>query len=213
VADPARAEVLVVGLGNPILGDDGVGWRVIDDLEERLAGRPGAAPAGGVPGVEPAGRLPAACVELERAAVGGVALMERLVGYRRAVLVDAFLGTMDAPGTVCCEPIERVLMRQASHLDSSHDATLAAAIAAGRALDAALPAEIAVVSVAIERGDVFGERLSEPVEAAVPVAAEAVLGVLGMMGAAHGPTRGPAEHLDPDSRPGPVRQQREAVHA
>ena len=27
-------ETLVVGLGNPILGDDGVGWRVIDMLDQ-----------------------------------------------------------------------------------------------------------------------------------------------------------------------------------
>ena len=62
----------------------------------------------------------------------------------------------------------------ASHLDSTHDAPLPAALAAGRAMGAELPADIDVVGIVIERGDVFGEDLSEVVEAAVPVAAATV---------------------------------------
>ena len=36
--EPRRATTLVLGLGNPILGDDGVGWRVLDELQARLEG-------------------------------------------------------------------------------------------------------------------------------------------------------------------------------
>lgn len=154
------APTLVIGLGNPILGDDGVGWRVIDLLERAsLAGD---------------GRE----VELERACVGGVALMERLAGHRRAIVVDAFLGSDEAPGAVWCRPLDEVVTARASHLDSSHDASLPAAMEAGRALGAALPGEVLVVGIAIERGDVFGEELSDAVAAAVPVAAATVASAL-----------------------------------
>lgn len=152
----AGPETLVIGLGNPILGDDGVGWRVIDQLE-----------CSGLATVSPD-------VELDRACVGGVALMERLAGHRRAIVVDAFLGSDDAPGSVWCRPLADVVTARASHLDSSHDASLPAALAAGEALGAVLPDEVLVVGIAIERGDVFGEALSGPVAAAVPVAAAAV---------------------------------------
>ena len=64
--------------------------------------------------------------------------------------------------------------RIASHLDSTHDASLPAALEAGRAMGAELPTDIDVVGIVIERGDVFGEELSDVVEAAVPVAAAAV---------------------------------------
>jgi len=157
IAEPG--ETLVVGLGNPILGDDGVGWRVIDELDELDELEHGEA-------------------SLQQACVGGVSLMELLVGYRRAIIVDAIIDPEDEPGSVWCKPLSAVETRVASHLDSTHDAPLPAAIEAGRAMGADLPSDIEVVGVVIERGDVFGEELSDAVAAAVPVAAAEVVGVL-----------------------------------
>jgi hydrogenase maturation protease len=150
LAEPG--EVLVVGLGNPILGDDGVGWRVIDELDAMR-------------------HSPAS---LQQACVGGVSLMEIMVGYRRAIIVDAVRDPAAPLGSVWCRPLAAVETRLASHLDSTHDATLPAALLAGRAMGAELPSEIDVVGIVIDRGDVFGERLSDAVEAAIPVAAAAV---------------------------------------
>ena len=31
-----KSRMLVVGLGNPILGDDGVGWRVAEEVKRQL---------------------------------------------------------------------------------------------------------------------------------------------------------------------------------
>ena len=145
-------DTLVVGLGNPILGDDGVGWRVIDELDGREHGD----------------------ASLQQACVGGVSLMEIMVGYRHAIIVDAVIDPTEAPGSVWCRPLVDVETRVASHLDSTHDATLPAALEAGRAMGAELPTEIDVVGIVIERGDVFGDELSDAVEAAIPVAATAV---------------------------------------
>jgi hydrogenase maturation protease len=154
IAEPG--DTLVVGLGNPILGDDGVGWRVIDELDG----------------------LDHAEASLQQACVGGVSLMELLVGYRRAIIVDAIIDPAQEPGSVWCRPLSAVETRVASHLDSTHDAPLPAAIEAGRAMGAVLPSDIEVVGIVIERGDVFGEQLSDRVAAAVPVAAALVAGAL-----------------------------------
>ncbi len=154
IAEPGHT--LVVGLGNPILGDDGVGWRVIEELDEIEHDE----------------------ASLQQACVGGVSLMELLVGYRHAIIVDAIIDPDAAPGTVWCRPLSAVETQVASHLDSTHDAPLPAAIEAGRALGADLPSDIEVVGIVIERGDVFGEQLSDVVAAAVPVAAAAVVGAL-----------------------------------
>ncbi len=158
----ATALTLVVGLGNPLRGDDGVGWRVVDALHDAL-------PALTV-GEDPIGR-----VELEQMAVGGLTLMERLVGYERAILVDA-VSTGHAPvGTVTCLPLAEIETRAAAHLDSAHDATLPAALAAGRALGATLPAEIWAVGVEAILHDRFEDGLSPEVAAAVPLAVTACL--------------------------------------
>ena len=161
--EPGRA-TLVVGLGNPILGDDGVGWRVVDALEERLA-RDGDA------------RRDAGDVELDRVAVGGLSLMERLVGYDRVVLIDAILGS-DRLGTLTVGSLAETACRLAGHLDSAHDVPLTEALSAGRALGAHLPDEITVVGIAVRQVDVFGERLSPVVAATVDPAVDAILSVL-----------------------------------
>ncbi len=156
---------LVIGLGNPILGDDGVGWRVVEALEDRLA-------------VDDLARRDAGHVELDRVAVGGLSLMERLVGYDRVVLVDAILDRA-RPGTLTVGSLAETACRLAGHLDSAHDAPLTEALSAGRALGAHLPDDITVVGVAVRRVDVFDERLSTPVAAAVGPAVDAILGALG----------------------------------
>lgn len=160
-----RRPTLVIGLGNPILGDDGVGWRVIEALEDRLA-------------VDGGARLAAGDVELDRVAVGGLSLMERLVGYDRVVLVDAVLGSGD-DGNLTVDSLADTKCRLASHLDSAHDAPLTEALSAGRTLGAHLPDDITVVGIAVHRVDVFDERLSTSVAGAVGPAVEAILAALG----------------------------------
>jgi len=157
-AVPRPPRVLVIGLGNPVLGDDGVGWRVIEEL-----------------GRDPRGTGSA---ELDRLAVGGVALMERLVGWERAILVDAFATGDRPPGTVTCMPLEDARLRDAAHLDSPHDAPLTVAIATGRRLGAEIPVDITVVAIEVKRADSFGESLSAPVEAAVARAVDAIVDLL-----------------------------------
>jgi hydrogenase maturation protease len=175
----AGGEVIVVGLGNPILGDDAVGWHVADEVEARLTagtvpGVAGGGPAGAVPGT-PAG----ARVHVERLAVGGLALMERLVGFRSAVLVDAMLTGTVPPGTVRLLSLADIPGGEAGHLDSVHDAPLAEALEAGRALGASLPSEIVIVAIEAAQVTDFTESMSPEVAAAVPRAVDAVLAALG----------------------------------
>jgi len=172
-----RARTIVVGLGNPILGDDGVGWSVLDVVGQRL----GEPPADD--------RL-----DLVRLAVGGLRLMERLVGYERAILVDAVMVPGRETGTVTTCRLSDLPPRAGQHVDSSHDAPLTEALAAGRSLGAELPDEVLVVGVAIEVTGTFGDRLSEEVARAVPVAAERVLELLG---AGSGTTPGAAPRATP----------------
>jgi hydrogenase maturation protease len=164
-AEPLRGRTIVVGLGNPVLGDDGVGWQVADEVEARLASarRSGA-------DVGP--------IEVERLGVGGLRLMEFLSGYEAAILVDA----AEFPGRPCGEvracPLAELESSAAGHLDSAHDASLVTALALGRRLGARLPERIEAVTVQVHHTDVFGEELSPEVAAAVPAAAAAVMDLL-----------------------------------
>jgi hydrogenase maturation protease len=158
--------VLVIGIGNPILGDDGVGWQVAGALERRLAADARLA--------QRVGR-----VDVDRLDLGGLRLMEHLVGYPAAILVDASCDGKPV-GTVSCAAFGGAAARDAAHLDSAHDTSLSTAIAAGRALGADLPHRLDFVGVSVDARHLgeFSEELSVPVAAAVPRAVEVILGLL-----------------------------------
>jgi hydrogenase maturation protease len=147
---------IVVGLGNPILGDDGVGWRVAE----------------AVGALHPE-------VEVECLALGGLSLMERLVGYQRAIVIDALQTPNGRPGQVLCLPLEDLPDRSSGHTTSAHDTSLRTALRLGQAMGADLPVEVIVVGVVVAPGYDFSEALSEPVDAAVPAAARLVAALLG----------------------------------
>jgi hydrogenase maturation protease len=146
-------KALVLGLGNPILTDDGVGIHVV-----RAS----------------AGRLSRPDVEVAEASVGGLRLLDRAVGYNRLILVDAIqaggrvgqvyrLGPNDLPCSL--------------HVASSHDLSLPAALELGRRLGLALPEDEAITILAVEVEDVttFGERCTPKVQAAIPRVVQMVL--------------------------------------
>lgn len=164
---PAReggqgVRLLAVGLGNPILGDDGVGWRVAEELGRVVAERD----------------LP---IEVDSLAVGGLALMERMVGYDRVVVVDAIRTGAVPIGVVTLFTLADLPDPNAGHLAGGHDANLHTALAAGRALGAVLPEEsrISIVAVEAERVYDFDETLTPAVEAAIPRAVRLALEALG----------------------------------
>ena len=171
-AEP-EARIIVIGLGNPILGDDGVGWRVVDTVEAWLLDNRALLCA-----------YPQ--VTFERIGVDWLHLMERLIGYDVAIMVDAasFPGRPEGEVQSCW--LDERTDFVAGPLDSIHDVSLRAALALGRRFGAALPASIYAVTIGVRRTDLFGERLSSAVAAAVPGATKAVVELLSILTATAG---------------------------
>lgn len=156
-AGPAAngAGILVVGLGNPILGDDGIGWHVAQQVRRQ----------------EPA-------VEVECIALGGLSLMERLVGYNKVIIIDAIHLENSKPGSVAVCPLSDLPDLSTGHTTSAHDTSLQAALTLGRQMGAVLPDIVMIVAVSAEHVYEFSEELSPEVAAAVPEATRAVLNLL-----------------------------------
>lgn len=162
-------KTLVIGLGNPILGDDGVGWRVVERVEQQLtddlAGR--------------LGRLDVLeSIEFMYLSLGGLSLMEAMIGADRVILVDALETGQQPVGSVLSLRLEELPNRAAGHLSSAHDTTLQNALKVGESMGAKLPAEIQVVAIEAEMEYNFSEQLSTAVAAAVPEAARRVISLL-----------------------------------
>lgn len=104
--------------------------------------------------------------------------MEHLVGYQRAILIDAF--ALDEPtGSILILKLDELPNYSAYHTASSHDTSLQTAIELGKSMGASLPEDVTVVGIATMRVHDFGEELSPPVAEAVPLAAKFVLDMIG----------------------------------
>jgi hydrogenase maturation protease len=150
-------KTLVLGLGNPLVSDDGVGLRVAAQLKHLLAGRTD--------------------VDVDEDYWGGLRLMERMVGYDRAIVIDAIC-TGAEPGTVHRLTPEDIATQRST---SAHDVDLRTALELGRRAEMHLPADEHVLLVAIEAQDVinFSEECTPAVQAAIPLAVQTVLAALG----------------------------------
>lgn len=151
-------KTLVVGLGNPILGDDGVGWKVAEEVRAQLSEA----------GLD---------VDVECLSLGGISLMEHLIGYSRVILVDSF--ALDEPiGSILILKLDDLPNYSAYHTTSPHDTSLQTAIALGKTMGARLPDDVMVVGIATKRIHEFSEELSPPVSEAVPLAGKFVMDLI-----------------------------------
>jgi len=167
-------KTLVIGLGNPILGDDGVGWRVAEEVKRQLPSFPYPlrSPPVGFPLGEESQEVDVDCLSL-----GGISLMEHLIGYDRAILIDAF--ALDEPiGSILILKLSDLPNYSAFHTTSTHDTSLQNAIELGKFMGAHLPDDISVVGIATKHVYDFSEMLSPPVAEAVPQAVHIVLNLL-----------------------------------
>ncbi len=164
-------KTIVIGLGNPILGDDGVGWKVAEEVKKLLPLSPIPSP------LEKGERGKGIGVDVEFLSLGGISLMEHLIGYERAILIDAVASDRE-PGFVLVSRLNEMPDYSALHTASAHDTSLQNALKLGRAMGAKLPEEVMVVGITTDRVYDFSEKLSGPAANAVPVAAKIVLDLL-----------------------------------
>jgi hydrogenase maturation protease len=170
---------LVLGLGNPILGDDGVGWRVVEAAREAWQRTADERPETSDEPKSSMVHRPSSVVGFDFVSLGGLALMERLVGCDRAILVDAIQTRDGVPGAIYRLTLDDL---PTLHADAIHDASLKAALAVGQQLGAKLPQEIVLIGIeAVNLWD-FSESLSPQVAASVGRAAEMVLDELADVG-------------------------------
>lgn len=146
---------LVLGLGNPILSDDGLGLYVAQRLRETP--------------------LPES-VDVCESEVAGLRLLELVRGYQKVVIVDALCGG--------CEPGEIVRYEAADFVGghrygSAHSIGLGTTLELGRRLGYDMPADVVVFAVEAVDVETFGERFSSPVAQAAERLVEMVCAEVG----------------------------------
>lgn len=150
-------KTLVLGLGNPILTDDGIGVLVAEKVR--------------------AGLPPDSQVEVAEVSVGGLTLMETMIGYDRVILIDAIQQPGVAPGSIRRMSLDDLRsISPTQHSASPHDASLVTALQTGQRMGLSLPAEVTIYAIQVENVTDFSDQPTPAVAAAIPQVTKAVLG-------------------------------------
>jgi hydrogenase maturation protease len=163
--DSEHPPILVIGLGNPILGDDGIGWLVAKRVRQAIEDGE----------VSSETEVP---IEIDSLALGGLSLMERLIGYDRVIIIDALTTHQQPNGTLYQVPLEELPDLSSGHTTAAHDTSLQTALNVGRSMGVHLPDQIMIVGVEAEMVYDFTEELTPEVEAAIPEATKIVKDLL-----------------------------------
>jgi len=143
-----------LGIGNSILGDDGVGVRVAREVATRVND---------------------ANIDVRDVNVDGLNLFDHILGYDRLVVVDAIVTEDGRAGEIYRLKPERVCDPSRSAI-SPHHFNLATTIEIGKELfPGAMPGEVILYAISAEEATSVTEEMTREVREAVPRAAGLVL--------------------------------------
>jgi hydrogenase maturation protease len=144
--------IKILGCGNTLVGDDGVGIRIVERLQQM--------------------ELPPN-VEVIDAGVGGLAILSWIEDADKIIIVDAVQTGNEPPGTVY-EFTDKELPPSDMFMLSLHDLNLVDTLNVGRVVQK-MPDEIVIIGVEVKRVAEFTKDLTPEVEAAIPEVLDLVL--------------------------------------
>ncbi len=145
-------KTLLLGLGNELYGDDGVGICVARRLKEEVRMKKRDAP-----------QMPD--VEIEECSLSGLALLDVIVGYDRLILVDTIKKEAPVLGRV---RLLRENQIRAIPGPSPHYVSVPQTIEIGRKLGLHVPSEILIIAIEDKNIHTLGEGLSKEMSRRLP---------------------------------------------
>ena len=136
---------LILGLGNDILTDDGIGPRLISDLAVKFQ--------------EP-------YIHFKSTLNGGLQIIEEIRLYDRIIFIDAIQTRNGNPGDIYY--FTPYSYRDTLHISSLHDINFLTALRMCEKLDIEIPSDLHVIAVEIVEDKVFGEDFTPPLKEKYP---------------------------------------------
>jgi len=138
-------KTLVLGWGNPILSDDGVGIKVAQEVKEKLS-------------------YPQ--ITVAETSTAGLSLLDSIVGYDKVIIIDAVQTKEGNAGQIYRMGLQD--FSSTKHFSSPHQINLATALELGKMLNLAMPQEITIFAVEAKDITTFSEKCTPEVEQAIP---------------------------------------------
>jgi len=147
-----KTKTLILGMGNSLLSDDGVGLQVVTELKSRLD--------------QPD-------ITILETGVAGLSLLDLLVGYDRAIIIDAIQTVGGKAGQIYrLGPEAFDTTRRTA---TSHDVDLTTALELGKRAGLATPQEIVIFAIEASDVSTFSEECTPEVRKAIPTCIEMVM--------------------------------------
>ena len=138
-------KTLILGLGNDILTDDGIGPRLVQDI---------------------AHLYDCTNVQFDTASCGGLEIMEYIQGFEKVVFIDAIRTLNGNPGDVhYFIPSD---FHETLHLSNLHDVQFLTALKLGNILEMNLPSDLHIIAVEIIEDMEFSVEFTQPLREKYP---------------------------------------------
>lgn len=149
-------KTLILGIGNTILTDDGVGCAVARRLQKRLRRR--------------------SDITVKETSLSGLSLLEEMAGYERLIIIDSIQTKGSKPGAIYkLSPSDFKI----GHMAIIHDMGLFSALELGRKLGMEMPCEVVIYAIEAKDITTFSEECTPEVKKAIPKAVGRVLREIG----------------------------------
>jgi hydrogenase maturation protease len=147
-----KTKTLILGLGNSLLSDDGVGLIIAAELKSRLE---------------------QSDITVMETSVAGLSLVDLLVGYDRAIIIDAIQTSDGKPGQIYRLAPEA--FDTTRRTISPHDVNFTTALEFGEKVGLPLPQEIIIFAIEASDVSTFSEECTPQVTQAIPTCVDMVL--------------------------------------
>jgi hydrogenase maturation protease len=136
-----KAKTLILGLGNDILTDDGIGPKLVNNLQKELSNED---------------------FDFLNVCVGGLELLDHMQDYDTVFILDAIKTQTGKPGDVYF--LSTKDFKETSHISNLHDINFLTALKLAEKLSITVPSKIHIIAVEIIEDRVFSENLSPELE-------------------------------------------------
>lgn len=161
-------KTLVLGLGNELYGDDGVGIEVINTLKKELIAA----------GKNPTVILgPSGPIEFVASSLTGLALLDLILGYDRLIVIDTIKS--DHPQTGRFKILEERDLRDIPG-PSPHYVSFPQMLKIAREVGLPVPQELTIIAIEAKNIYHLGEDLSTEMKASLPAIINKIKSILGL---------------------------------